>query len=283
MGFFPNVEKMKARGDVGGLIKVLKDGVFRFRTEAAEALREIGEPAVEPLIQALADKNEDIRAGAAEALGNIRDKRAVEPLIQALADKKEHVRSAAARALGEMKWEPKNDALKAWYLAAKSDWEELIKVGEPAKEPLIHALRHVWGLREVAGALGEIGEPAVGLLIQALKDKSWGVQGATAEALGKIGEPAVEPLIQALKDKHVGQAEAANALGKMGEPGVEPLIQALKDENEDVRWAAAWALMDIGDRRAEEALTQAALKDESPGVRWVASEAVAKMRTVWFP
>jgi len=253
VGFFkPNVEKMKAKKDVEGLIKVLKGKYSEFRTPAAEALREIGEPGVESLIQALADKNEDIRAGAAWALG-------------------------------EMKWEPKNDILKAWYLAAKSDWEELIKVGEPAKEPLIHALRHVYGLRELAGALGEIGEPAVGLLIEALADKSWDVQGAAADALGKIGEPVVGPLIQALKDKHVGQAEAASALGKIGEPAVEPLIQALTDGNDDVRWAAAWALMDIGDRRAEEALTQAALKDESPGVRWVASEAIAKMRTVWFP
>jgi len=47
MGLFkPNVEKMKAKGDIEGLIKVLKDKYSKFRAPAVEALREIGEPAV---------------------------------------------------------------------------------------------------------------------------------------------------------------------------------------------------------------------------------------------
>lgn len=51
-------------------------------------------------------------------------------------------------------------------------------------------------------ALGEIGSPsAVGLLVEALKDRYRWVRFAVANALGKIGdEKAVEPLIKALKD-----------------------------------------------------------------------------------
>jgi HEAT repeat protein len=49
--FKPNVEKLKAKGDVEGLIKVLKHKNPEVRSEAEEALGEIGKPAVEPLIQ----------------------------------------------------------------------------------------------------------------------------------------------------------------------------------------------------------------------------------------
>ena len=97
----PNVEKMKARRDVNGLIKALgykKDEYVRWYT--ARALGEIKDPrAVEPLIAALKDTDKDVRQAAAEALGKIGDPRAVEPLIAALKDAEWHVRKAAAKAL----------------------------------------------------------------------------------------------------------------------------------------------------------------------------------------
>jgi HEAT repeat protein len=79
---------------------------------AAKALGEIGEPAVEPLIRALENvyfKNVywswEVREGAAIALGDIRDPRAVEVLTQALKDDDEHVREAAKEALEKVKKE----------------------------------------------------------------------------------------------------------------------------------------------------------------------------------
>jgi hypothetical protein len=54
---------------------------------------------VEPLITALQDSDEHVRAGAAWALGRIGDARAVEPLITALQDSDEHVRRDATGAL----------------------------------------------------------------------------------------------------------------------------------------------------------------------------------------
>ena len=48
----------------------------------------------------------------------------------------------------------------------------------------------------------KIGAPAVEPLIAALRDKDWHVREGAAEALGWIKDPsAVEPLIGALKDK----------------------------------------------------------------------------------
>ena len=63
---------------------------------------ELGEPAVESLIKALNDEDWHVRSGAAEALGEIGDRRAVEPLIEALKDEDGGVRKDAADALGKM-------------------------------------------------------------------------------------------------------------------------------------------------------------------------------------
>jgi len=84
----PNVEKLKDKGDVDGLIKALhyeKD--YNVCICAAGALGKIGDKrAVEPLIAALEDNDRKVRWNAAAILGNIGDKRAVEPLIAALND-----------------------------------------------------------------------------------------------------------------------------------------------------------------------------------------------------
>ena len=115
--FGPNIEELKARGDVEGLIGALEDSDEYVRWKAAYALGEIGdERAVEPLIEALKDSDEYVRWGAASALGKIGDKRAVEPLIEALKDSNEYVRKGTAHALGkigdERAVEPLIEALK---------------------------------------------------------------------------------------------------------------------------------------------------------------------------
>jgi len=87
MGFFkPNIEKMRTRQDVEGLIKALKHKDFEVRKNATDALGEIGDVrAIEPLIQALKDKGRGVQKYAAKALGEIGEP-AVEPLIEALKD-----------------------------------------------------------------------------------------------------------------------------------------------------------------------------------------------------
>ena len=265
------------------LIQALKDKDSDVREVAAEVLVKIGEPAVEPLIRALKDENQFVRWGAALALGEIGDKRAVEPLINALKDEDSDVRMEAAEALDQMGWKPGYATEKAYYLVAKKEWDEAVKLGEPAVEPLINALKSRWEAA-AAEALVKIGEPAVEPLINALKDEDSSVRRKAAEALGEIGdERAVEPLINALKDEDsFVRWEAAEALVKIGEPAVEPLIHALKDEDSDVRAAAAMALGKIGDERAIEPLTEA-LEDESYQVREAAKKALADIQKQKIP
>jgi len=291
---------------------------FRFKFKylgilIAKRYSEIGdERVVEQLIQALKDENRYVREEAAMALGEIGDKRAVEPLINALKDEDSDVRMEAAEALDQMGWKPGYVTEKAYYLVAKKEWDEAVKLGEPAVEPLINALKDkeaaealvkigderaveplINALKdedssvrwEAAGALGEIGdERAVEPLINALKDEASGVRWEAAEALGEIGdERAVEPLINALKDEDSDvRWKAAEALVKIGEPAVEPLIHALKDEDSDVRAAAAMALGKIGDERAVVPLTEA-LEDESYQVREAAKKALADIQKQKIP
>src|ERR1035437_5475993 len=100
----PNVDKLKAKGDVPGLIKALRyekdSGV---RHDAALALGKIGDArAVEPFIAALGDQNGLVRWSAAESLGAFGDARAVEPLIAALNDEESGVRDVAVAILGRI-------------------------------------------------------------------------------------------------------------------------------------------------------------------------------------
>lgn len=141
----PHLEELEF---VETLIEILSLDISELRREAAIALEHIAEKhprkkrliegAVEPLIEALKDKEEYTRACAASTLGVIKDKSAVEPLIKSLReDTDPHMRWMAAQALGEIK-------------------------DERAVEPLIEALddrSEGWGAGLLAPSiLGEMGD-----------------------------------------------------------------------------------------------------------------------------
>jgi HEAT repeat protein len=166
--------------------------------------------AVEPLILALKDSDEQVRRDATETLGNIVSDRAVELLILALKDADDDVRRNAVKALGMIG-------------------------SDKAVESLILALKNPnsWVRSNAEEALSKIGsDKAVESLILSLKDSDKQVRSNAAGALGKIGsDKAVESLILSLKDsdKQV-RSNAAGALGKIGsDKAVESLILALKD------------------------------------------------------
>jgi len=121
---------------------------------------------------------------------------------------------------------------------------------------------------------------AVELLIDALRDKDWGVRSETATALGKIGDArATLALAGALKDPDsVVRGNAAWALSQIKDTrAVEPLIAALGDEDRFVRGQAAEALGELGDSRAVEPLI-AALKHRRWSERYQAATALGKLK-----
>lgn len=133
-------------------------------------------------------------------------------------------------------------------LEAKRDVQGLIKSLSYQKRDNVR--------QAAAEALGKIGVPAVEPLIAALKDRN--MQKATTEALRKIGTPAVEPLIAALRNQEIDVCKAAaEVLGKIGDArAVEPLIVAFKGRSWQVQEAAAAALKDIGGPEAERVLEE---------------------------
>jgi HEAT repeat protein len=102
-GCGPDPEELVDEGEVDTVFDLLANGSLEERRDAALALSESGdETAVEPLIAALEDDDEFVRALAAKALGEIGDERAIEPLRGALEDNDERVREAAETALDKM-------------------------------------------------------------------------------------------------------------------------------------------------------------------------------------
>ncbi len=69
--FKPDVEKLKKERDIEGLIRALGSTDGNTVKYSINALAEIGDPAVEPLAHAVKNNDNNIRAGAAEALGMI--------------------------------------------------------------------------------------------------------------------------------------------------------------------------------------------------------------------
>jgi hypothetical protein len=157
----PNVDRLKKRCDVEGLIQALghKDG--NVRRAAADALGEIGDAeAIPVLIQAMGDVA-GVREAAVTALGKCGDAQVVEPLIQTLDDEHPWIRVAAVNALGVI-----------------GDMQ--------AVEPLIQMLDDEPLRVRVAAisALGVIGDAqAVKPLVKALRDPEPDVCGAAATAL----------------------------------------------------------------------------------------------------
>ncbi len=276
-----DIKKMKAVGDIDGLIETLQDNKARKRHLAAEALGQIGDPkALEPLINALKDEQWIVRRSAARALGNICSPHAIDPLIKTLEDENLDVRCEAALALGN--------------------------IGDSrAVEPLIKMLKGGKETTAAIVALGEIGDPrAVDTLILALRDGVWGadeVSANAATALGKIGDArAVKPLLRALEEvgqllhyakthfnipketlgKHM-ETVYGTALSEINDPqAVDMLAEALKDSNPNRLINpypyAAQALGKIGSPDAARALV-AALNDKNLENWWLSGEATVTL------
>ncbi|MGI5992664.1 MAG: HEAT repeat domain-containing protein [Methanosarcina sp.] len=212
------------------LVEMLDDGASEVRKEAAFALGFYNKPeeAVrieQPLINALADSEPEVKEAAVRSLGRIKSKESIPYLEELLQDNNQNLQIAAIEALG--------------------------KIGEPeavdALTPLLENKK--WKVRtEVVVALVEIGGPeAVNSLISLLGDENYRVRQGAAEGLGKFGDQrAVEPLLKALETERERDVRAAEvrALGELGGPEA---IEGLRRINTDMEeyWNVRTAAGDI--------------------------------------
>jgi HEAT repeat protein len=255
---------MRDDRELEGLIHALKHDSAVERARAAKALGKRGDwRAVEPLINALHDSSSSTPT---EPVLDMLGEPAVEALISSLQDADASVRVLAVMALAKIgdgrAAEPLVSALQDTdELVQMTVWAALVDMGKPAVGPLINALRDINPdvQRNAALALGELGDDgAVVPLIEALMDVHYPARGAVTKALGQIGDPqAVESLIMALRDHDIlVRRRAATALGQIGDArAVEPLVQALNtDYDHIVRHSAIIALNSIVKKQADEAL-----------------------------
>jgi HEAT repeat protein len=173
-----------------------------------------------------------------------------------------------ALALGRLAWEPQNDSEKAWYFAAKRDWQELAKLGEPALPPLLLALLYSEGnaRREAGDTLERIvlacSESAVPILSEALCTQLIGCTPEINQArdrvvviLGKAGSlQAILPLIRSIqlmldsenkrwagtsvRDRPLYDAQyqlVKEAIQTIGAPAVGPLVEILNSHDTTLR------------------------------------------------
>ncbi|MEH1811902.1 MAG: PBS lyase [Nostoc sp.] len=235
--------------------KILKDKTVddNVRSGAAEALgnlREAAKPYVKDIADILKDKTVDpyLRSGAAVALGNLGEsaKPYVKDIADILKDKTvdDNVRSGAAKALGNL------------GESAKPYVKEILDI---LKDKTVKfSVRY--SAVDALGNLGEVAKSYVKDIADILKNKTVNsnVRSGAAVALGNLGEsakPYVKDIFDFLKDKTVDSfvsSGAAKALGNLGEaakPYVKDILDIIKDKtvSDHVRYGTSVALGNLGE------------------------------------
>jgi RNA polymerase sigma factor (sigma-70 family) len=141
----------ESKSAIPALIKLMKDEDQNVRGVAPFALSRFGHEGVAPLIEALKDPDNKVRAGAAGCLSQVRGeaKAAVPVLIQALRDKDELVRKTAALALHNLG----SEAVPALVEALKDkdpviragSVQVLSNIGAPTASSALPAIRELLG------------------------------------------------------------------------------------------------------------------------------------------
>ncbi len=249
----------KARGF---LLRQLQEGNRVAKRRVAKALAHMPDAdVVQALIQALRNRDPDVRINAAQALAESREPSAVTPLLSLLKDLHEEVRREAAVVVATL---PGDEIL-----------EPLLRLLGDKKRSVQHQAVQVLGERREAKATTAL----LNLLASNQGDEAFCTE--IIKALGKIRAPeAIDPLCRRLKDSQRSpetRLQIVLALGdsvKEEEPEglergygdetiagqldpLEVLIDSVEDDDEKVCWAALLALAKIGGARAFETLVNA--------------------------
>ncbi|MBN1938500.1 MAG: HEAT repeat domain-containing protein [Candidatus Aminicenantes bacterium] len=196
---------------------------WRRKNRIADALADIGDASIDPLIRLSDDPNPETRREAVRVLGLIGGSRAIGPLLGKLSDESPDVRFKAVEGLGRLR--------------AKEAVAPLIALVEDRTKDLS---------RSAAVALGRIGsEDAVGVLLGFMDSPQWWDRSAAVDSLGEIGsEKALDRLMNTFtgEEVHVRRSIVV-ALLRIGSTAARGTLEAaLNDEDKDVRLFASEAL-----------------------------------------
>jgi HEAT repeat protein len=162
------------------LLEALHDSYWWYEREYAArdlllAIEKMGAAAVNPLIEALQDKEGTVRKFAAILLGKLGDPRAIEPLSMALYDMHHEVGKVSA--------------------------ESLAQFGVPAVDVFVEALSHpeMWIRIHAIAALSKIRDARVTpILLEMLNDPEREVKKQVIESLGNLKDPRAVSSLQVI-------------------------------------------------------------------------------------
>jgi HEAT repeat protein len=205
----------------------------RLRIYARDALIQIGEPAVQPLVQLLDDPDLYNRSRAVEALRSIGHKSAIEPLEAKLNDPSRLVQVQAAAAL--------------YSMGRKGTTRKVILDALASGD--------IQSKRVAARTLAEvIDDPPLNPVLKAMASPDADLRSYATRAVGKTRSPeAIQPLMKMLLEDGNDQvkASAAESLVEIGKPAVEPLIARLEEaDNIELTIRLVQILGNIGDKKA---------------------------------
>jgi HEAT repeat protein len=168
-----DIDRLRLIGDVRSLIRLLGSPDFATRERTLDALGAMGSTAFKPLIIALSSREPDVRLGAVEALGIIRNPESVPALLDLigrernieirwcallalgeigdpsaipvcetlLKDPSRYIRYGSAVTLRRLSWIPDDDNQRAYFFIALQEWSAVAALGKTAAGPLVDILK----------------------------------------------------------------------------------------------------------------------------------------------
>ncbi|HEY2512327.1 MAG TPA: HEAT repeat domain-containing protein [Polyangiaceae bacterium] len=236
----------------------------------------------------LADRDDEVRTAAVEAVARVSREAAVPMIAGMLADPRETVSEAAASVLKQMDVELVSRALHR--LTALSPRGHILALEimrasphESQRPTLLRDLRHSSPEVRRAAVAALARQPATDILadlVPMLEDPSVDVRREALVALGRCRSVRARELLllQVASDPET-RTYAIRTLGELGDCAVAPLLSGMMErESPLARIAIIGALADLRDTAAEPLLVRA-LGDAEPEVRRAAVDALARFGT----
>ena len=228
---------------VDGLVSALQSGTPTMKMNSAKTLGKIKNPrAVPALLGALQEPDRALRGEAARALGEIGDPAALDGLVKALTDPKLGAEGEASKALGKLRNGGAAEAMLERFREAKNPRER----------------------SSLLRAAAQMGEPAVAVMIEMLKDEDAEIRKTALQSLSAmstegyvVAENLAEASCQRAREAILDYYEAGKAndlhyperisiLAAIKEPrAVRLMLQSLKTKGEGYEDCAWYVPQDI--------------------------------------